>query len=198
MPLSRQKCQNTNRCSCIGVTYCANILALAVRYEQYWTITAIVFDSMTYRPLRFLATWFGVLAFLANTTVFGSGWVLCAEPDGRIAIEFAGDFNPCLTAPMLICLDEEAECATHFESNAQCACEPCPCKDTPLGIELAPRQERIQLINSNHGDPSTGLSIPYLLIIRYSDADRVVVSNFNSHLGYRAQMQSLRKVVLLI
>lgn len=153
---------------------------------------------MIYRPIKFLATWFGVLAFLVNTTVLGSGWVLCAEPDGRVAVEFAGNHDPCTDTPVTVCLPEKADCAEHVESEEVFACEPCPCDDTPFGIELAPRQRQIQLINSSDGNPCTSLSSPYILILRYSDADRIVEGNFNAHPGYCAQIQSLRKVVLLI
>lgn len=153
---------------------------------------------MMYRPLKFLATWFGVLAFLANTTVLGSGWVLCAEPDGRIAVEIAGDHDPCSTTPVVECSSEKADCVEHIDSEAYFGCEPCPCDDTPLGIELAPLQKRIQLLDSSDDDTHVASSSLYIATLQYSDANRFVAVNFNTHLGYCAQIQTLRKVVLLI
>lgn len=166
--------------------------------KKQCTITAIRLDSMLYRPIRFLVTWFGVLAFLANTTVLGSGWVLCAEPDGQVAVEFAGDIKPCFNAPIIVCMGEEVGCAEFVEANAQCLCEPSSCKDTPIGIELAPLQKRIQLFDSHDEDPCIGLSSCYLPSFQYRNNDRFVALNFNAHPGLCAQIQSLCKVVLLI
>lgn len=153
---------------------------------------------MLYRPIKFLATWFGVLAFLANTSVLGSGWVLCAEPDGRVAVELAGVHDPCSPTPVIACSSEDVGCIEHLESDEHFGCEPCPCNDTPLGIELAPLQRKIQLLESSDDDPYTGSSSPYLVKFQYCDADRVVALNFNTHLGHSAQILSLRKVVFLI
>ena len=48
---------------------------------------------MPNRLLRILAVSIGMFAYLANTTVLGSGLVLCAEPDGRVAVELVGDHD---------------------------------------------------------------------------------------------------------
>ncbi len=153
---------------------------------------------MLFRPIRFMATWFGVLAYLASATALGSGWVLCTEPDGRVAVELAGDHDPCLSAPMIVCTGEEAGCAEHVECNEQCACGPCPCEDTPFGVELAPLTKRAQLPEWNDGRPDTGLPGLCLPTLRFNDNDRCVVLHANTHLSNGAQIRSLRSVVLLI
>ena len=153
---------------------------------------------MLYRPIRFMATWFGVLAYLASATALGSGWVLCAEPDGRVAVELAGDHDSCLTGPMIAGTVEEAGCAEHVQCNEQGACGPCPCEDTPFGVELAPLTKRTQLPEWNDGRPDTGLPGLCLPTLRFNDNDRCVALHANTHLSNGAQIRSLRSVVRLI
>ncbi len=153
---------------------------------------------MFHGPTRFMATWFSVLAYIANATALGSGWVLCAEPDGRVAVELAGDHDPCLTAPMIVCTGEEVGCAEHVECNEQCACGPCPCEDMPFGVESVPLNKRAQLPEWNVGRPLTGVPSPVLPTVRFDDTFRCVALPANAHLSNGAQMRLLRCVVLLI
>ena len=153
---------------------------------------------MLYRPIRFMGTWLGVLAYLASATALGSGWVLCTEPDGRVAVELAGDHEPCLTAPMIVCTGEEAGCAEHVECNEQCFCGPCPCEDIPLGVQSAPLNKRTQLDEWNDGQPCTGLPGLGLPTLRFNVHDRCVALHANTHLSNGAQIRLLRSVVLLI
>lgn len=153
---------------------------------------------MPNRLLRLLTVSIGMFAYLANATVFGSGWVLCAEPDGRVAVELAGDHDPCLTAPMIVCTGGEGDCAEHVECNEQCACGPCPCEDTAFSVEFAPLTKRAKLPEWNDGRPDTGLPGLCLPTLRFDDNDRCVAFHANTHLNNGAQIRSLRSVVLLI
>ena len=153
---------------------------------------------MPNRLLRILAVSIGIFAYLANASVFGSGWVLCTEPDGRVAVELAGDHDSCLTAPMIACTGEEAGCAEHLECNEQCVCGPCPCEDTPLGVQPAPLNKRVQLTGWNDGQPYPGLPGLCLPTLRFNNNDRCVALNANTHLSNGAQILLLRSVVLLI
>lgn len=153
---------------------------------------------MPNRLLSILAVSIGMFAYLANASVFGSGWVLCAEPDGRVAVELAGDHDSCLTSPMIVCTGEEAGCAEHVQCNEQCVCGPCPCEDTDFGVELAPLTKRAQLPERNAGRPDTGLPGLCLPTLRFDDTFRCVALHANTHLSNGAQVRSLRSVVLLI
>lgn len=153
---------------------------------------------MPNRLLRLLTVSIGMFAYLANATVFVSGWVLCAEPDGRVAVELAGDHDPCLTAPMIVCTGGEEDCAQHVECNEQCACGPCPCEDTAFSVEFAPLTKRAKLPEWNDGRPDTGLPGLCRPTLRFNDNDRCVALHANPHLSNGAQIQLLRSVVLLI
>lgn len=153
---------------------------------------------MLYRPIRSMATWFGVLAYLASATALGSGWVLCTEPDGRVAAELAGDHDSCLIVPMIACTGEEVGCAEHVECNEQCVCGPCPCEDTAFSVELASLTKRAQLPEWNDGRPDTGLPGLGLPTFRFNDNDRCVALHAKTHFNNGAQIRSLRSVVILI
>ena len=153
---------------------------------------------MPNRLLRILAVSIGMFAYLANASVFGSGWVLCAEPGGRVAVELAGDHDSCLTEPMIVCTGEEAGCADHVQCNEQCACGPCPCEDTAFSVEFAPLNRRAQLPERNDGPPFTGVPSLCLPTLRFNDNDRCVALHANTHLSNGAQIRLLRSVVLLI
>ncbi len=151
---------------------------------------------MPNRLLRILAVSIGMFAYLANTTVLGSGLVLCAEPDGRVAVELVGDHDPCLTAPMILCSGDEAGCAEHLECDEHCICGPCPCNDTPFGIVFAPLQKRAQLVNSSVGATCPTLASPQAPNFRHGG--NYVAPYTNTHLNNRAQARLLRSVVRLI
>ena len=151
---------------------------------------------MPNRLLRILAFSIGMFAYLTNTTVLGSGLVLCAEPDGRVAVELAGDHDPCLTAPMIVCSGDEAGCADRLECDENCTCGPCPCIDTPFGIVSAPLQKRPQLIDSSVGATCPTLTSPNASSFRRHE--NYVASYANTHLNYGARIGLLRHVVLLI
>ena len=153
---------------------------------------------MPNRFLRILAVSIGMFAYLANATVLGSGLVLCAEPDGRVAVEVAGDHDSCLTAPMIACTGEESGCAEHVQCNEQCVCGPCPCEDAAFSVELAPLTKRAQLPEWNDGRPDTGLPGLCLPTLRFNDNDGCVGLHANTHLSNGAQIRLLRSVVLLI
>ena len=153
---------------------------------------------MLFRPISFMATWFGVLAYLASATALGSGWVLCAEPGGRIAVELAGDHEPCISAPMIVCTGEEAGCTEHVRCSEQCACGPCPCEDRPFGVEFAPLARRAQLPEPNGEPPFAGFPGPGLPTLRFDDNDKCVDLPPNTRLNNGEQIRSLRGVILLI
>ncbi len=153
---------------------------------------------MPNRFLRILAVSIGMFAYLANVTVLGSEWILCAEPDGRVAVELVGDHAPCLPAPMVLCTGEEAGCAEHVECKEQCACGPCPCEDMPLSVELAPLTKRAQLPEWYDGRAFTGVPIPGLPTLRFDNTVICATLHANTHLSNGAQIRSLRSVVLLI
>ncbi|MCH8153382.1 MAG: hypothetical protein IH830_13540 [Planctomycetes bacterium] len=88
------------------------------------------------RPRHFMIGWLALAAYLGNATASVWGMVLCEEADGRVAIEFASDHIQCVGAPTPGHLHDEAA-QTSGTQRASCACEVCPCEDTPVSIEPA-------------------------------------------------------------
>ncbi len=81
---------------------------------------------MSRRPLLKLAAWLCLVATLLTGITPGQGWVLCLEPDGRIAFELAAEASGCGGCP------DELAGARDATVPADEGPEECACIDIPL------------------------------------------------------------------
>ncbi len=108
------------------------------------------------RPTHDIIGWLALAAYLGTASASVWGRVLCEEADGRVAIEFASDHLQCLGEMTSGHLHDEAV-QTSGTQRASCACEACPCEDTPVGIEpVVPSKRTLPpkgLLAPNSGPP---------------------------------------------
>ncbi len=148
------------------------------------------------RPTHFMIGWLALAAYLGNATASVWGMVLCEEVDGRVAIEFASDHIQCVGGPTPGHLHDETV-QTSGPRRAPCACEVCPCEDTPVSIEPAvPGKKTLPpqgLFASNPGPPPLTSPSPKVV----ARCDSAALAGTTSDVKRREQ-RAIRSVVLLI
>lgn len=141
--------------------------------------------------LELVAAWIALLAYSAGASAWG--FVQCEEPDGRIAIELAGDHSNC--QPLAGTGHQHGETAQGPKSCE--ACSSCPCNDTPLTVEVAPLGKKIPLkhlpATDRGGPPPSSLPAHGLKDHRVS----VVLAN-SSPTANCPMQRCLRCVILLV
>ncbi len=141
--------------------------------------------------VELVAVWIGLLAYSVGPSAWG--FVECEEPDGRVAIELAGDHSSCQA---LVATGHQHGKTTQDPESCE-TCSSCPCTDTPLTLELAPLGKRISLKHlpaTDRGGPP-----PSSLPARGSKDHLVSVVRANISPTAQCPMQRyLRCVVLLV
>ena len=149
------------------------------------------------RPTHFMIGWLALAAFLGNASASVWGMVFCEEADGRVAIEFASDHLQCVGGPTPGHLHDEAV-QTSGTQRAPCACDVCPCEDSPVSIEPAvPGKKTLPpkgLLAPNPGPPSLIFPSTSKAVARCGPA---ALAGTTSDVKRREQ-RAIRSVVLLI